>query len=79
VIYFNDTVNGWPETPWAPAALARVVEAYTRIGYREEADQARQRLLRDFPQSPEARTAAAAPATAPTAAAPASVPPPPAP
>jgi outer membrane assembly lipoprotein YfiO len=75
VIYFNDTANGWPESRWAPAALARIVEAYTKIGYREEADQARQRLLRDFPQSPEARAAAAAPpAAAPTAAAPAPAP-----
>ena len=80
VIYFNDAVANWPQTPWAPAALARVVEAYTRIGYKEEAEQARQRLLRDFPQSPEARAAAAAPPppapVAPTAAAPAPAPPP---
>ncbi|HYH79881.1 MAG TPA: outer membrane protein assembly factor BamD, partial [Longimicrobium sp.] len=61
VIYFNDAVNGYPETKWAPAALARVVEAYGRVGYREEAEEARQRLLRDFPQSPEAQTLAAAP------------------
>ena len=74
VIYFNDTVNGFPTTPWAPAALARIVEAYTRIGYREEAEAARQRLLRDFPQSPEARTLAAAPAAPPSAAAPAPAP-----
>ena len=81
VIYFNDAANGFPQTPWAPAALARIVEAYTRIGYREEADAARQRLLRDFPQSPEARAAAAAPPpappAAPTAAAPAPAPAPP--
>jgi outer membrane protein assembly factor BamD len=74
VIYFNDTARNYPDTPWAPAALARVMEAYTRICYRDEADEARQRLLRDFPQSPEARTAAAAPAAPPTAAAPAPAP-----
>ena len=76
VIYFNDTARDFPDTPWAAASLARVIEAYTRIGYREEAEEARQRLLRDFPQSPEARTAAAAPpaAAAPTAAAPAPAP-----
>src|SRR5215218_2681116 len=34
VIYFNDAANGYPESKWAPAALARVAEAYTRIGYR---------------------------------------------
>jgi outer membrane assembly lipoprotein YfiO len=81
VIYFNDAAANWPETPWAPAAVARVVEAYTRIGYKDEAELARQRLLRDFPQSPEARAAAAAPppppAAAPTAAAPAPAPAPP--
>jgi outer membrane protein assembly factor BamD len=61
VIYFADAANGYPDTKWAPAALARTAEAYTRIGYREEAEEARQRLLRDFPQSAEARAAAAAP------------------
>ena len=70
VIYFNDTANGFPDTPWAPAALARVVEAYGKINYREEAEEARQRLLRDFPQSAEARQlSAAAPARADSAAA----------
>jgi outer membrane protein assembly factor BamD (BamD/ComL family) len=61
IIYFNDAANGYPDTKWAPAALARVVEAYGRIGYRDEAEETRQRLLRDFPQSPEAQTLAAAP------------------
>jgi outer membrane protein assembly factor BamD len=70
VIYFNDTAKNFPDTPWAPSALARVVEVYTRIGYRDEAEEARQRLLRDFPQSPEARAAAAAPPAPATAAAP---------
>lgn len=61
VIYFNDTANGFPDTPWAAAALARMVESYRKINYRDEAEEARQRLLRDFPQSPEARLLAAAP------------------
>jgi outer membrane protein assembly factor BamD len=68
VIYFNDTANGYPDTPWAPAALARLVETYRKINYREEAEEARQRLLRDFPQSDEARQLAAAPAPADSAA-----------
>jgi outer membrane protein assembly factor BamD len=80
VIYFNDTANGFPDTPWAPAALARVVETYRKINYRDEAEETRQRLLRDYPQSAEARLLAAAPpadsASRATAAAPA---PPPAP
>lgn len=78
VIYFNDTANGFPDTPWAPAALARMVEGYRKINYREEAEEARQRLLRDYPQSAEARQLAAAPPAAATASAPPPAPPAPA-
>ena len=77
VIYLNDTARDYPETKWAPASLARIVEGYTKIGYKEEAEEARQRLLRDFPQSPEARAMAAAPAAPrapPVSAAPAAPP-----
>jgi outer membrane protein assembly factor BamD len=62
VVYFNDVLTQFPETPWAAAALARQVESYGRMGYREEEAAARARLLRDYPQSPEARNLAAAPA-----------------
>jgi outer membrane protein assembly factor BamD len=54
VIYFNQAVENYPDTPVAPAALLRIVESYDRIGYREEAAEARARLLREYPQSPEA-------------------------
>lgn len=56
VIYFNETVQQYPGTPFAPAALLRLVESYRTIGYKEEAEEARTRLLRDYPQSAEART-----------------------
>lgn len=62
VVYFNDVLTQFPETPWAPTALLRLVEAYDRMGYREERAASRERLLREYPQSPEARTLAAAPA-----------------
>lgn len=62
VIDFNDVVTQFPETEWAPRALLRLVEAYGRMGYREEEAAARQRLLRDYAQSPEARNLAAPPA-----------------
>lgn len=62
VVYFNDVLTVFPDTPAAPAALARLVEAYGRMGYREEEGAARQRLLRDYPQSTEAAALAAAPA-----------------
>jgi len=56
VIYFDEAVEQFPGTSVAPMALLRIVESYDRIGYKEEAEEARARLLRDYPQSPEART-----------------------
>jgi outer membrane protein assembly factor BamD (BamD/ComL family) len=65
VIYFNEAAALYPETRWAPASLAKVVEAYERVGYREEAEEARQQLRTRFPESAEARALAApGPATA---------------
>jgi outer membrane protein assembly factor BamD len=62
LVYFNDVLGSFPETPSAPTSLLRLVEAYGRMGYREEEAAARQRLLRDYPQSTEAASLAAAPA-----------------
>ncbi|HEX5725283.1 MAG TPA: outer membrane protein assembly factor BamD [Longimicrobiaceae bacterium] len=56
VIYFNETLELYPGTRWAPAALLKLVETYDRIGYREEATEARARLRRDYPNSDEARS-----------------------
>jgi outer membrane protein assembly factor BamD len=62
VVYFDRVVEQFPETGHAPAALARLVEAYRRMGYREEEAATRARLLREYPQSPEARALAPTPA-----------------
>lgn len=56
VVYFQRAATEYPETPVAPAALLRLAETYDRLGYREEAEEARARLRRDYPQSPEARS-----------------------
>lgn len=64
VIYFTEAADNYPQTRWAPAALLKVVEAYEKVGYREEAEEARARLRRLFPQSEEARSLVA-PAAAP--------------
>jgi outer membrane protein assembly factor BamD len=55
VIYFQRAVNEYPDTAVAPMALMRLHEAFTRIGYVEEAQEVRERLLRDYPQSSEAQ------------------------
>lgn len=66
VVYFQVAADQYPDTPWAPAALLRLAETYDRIGYREEAQEARERLRREHPQSAEARALpTAATATAP--------------
>lgn len=65
IIYYEDVLEQYPNTSVAPQALLKIVRAYERIGYDEEAEEARQRLLRAYPGSAEAglvrvNTAAAA-------------------
>lgn len=55
VVYFEDVVRQFPGTSLAPAALGQLAETYRLLGYVEEAEEARQRLLRDYPESPEAQ------------------------
>lgn len=55
VVYFTGVVQDYPDTSVAPAALQQLVETYTRIGYVEEATEARERLIREYPDSPEAQ------------------------
>lgn len=55
VVYLEDVVAEYPQTAVAPAALARLVETYTRMGYVEDAADARQRLLTNYPESAEAQ------------------------
>jgi outer membrane protein assembly factor BamD len=63
IVYFGRVADEYPGTAHAPLALARLVEAYGRLGYREEEAAARGRLLREYPQSTEARALSAAPAS----------------
>lgn len=58
LIYFAQAVREYPATPVAPMALLRMYESYGRLGYEEEQAEVRERLLREYPQSPEARSLA---------------------
>jgi outer membrane protein assembly factor BamD len=54
LIYYEELVAEYPETSFAPKALAAMMEIYTVFGYDDEVEAARNRLLRDYPDSPEA-------------------------
>lgn len=54
-IYYLAVVDTYSDTVWAPRALRRLIESYERLGYEPEAEEARQRLLRDYPDSAQAR------------------------
>lgn len=58
VVYLTGVVANFPRSTIAPVALAQLVDAYTEIGYVEDAEEARARLLREYPQSPQARALA---------------------
>lgn len=55
IIYYLDVADRFPDTDWAPRALLRLVQSYEARGYAPEAEAARERLLLDYPDSPEAR------------------------
>jgi len=58
LIYFEDVVRLYPRTSYAPRALRRMIEIYETLEYDEELEETRQRLLRAYPDSPEARAVA---------------------
>ena len=49
--YFEFVVNLYPESEYAPEALLGIFESNTAIGYDDLADEARQRLLAEYPDS----------------------------
>ena len=56
IIYFESVADQYPETEWAPQALLRIYLANTEFGYDDLAEDARQKLLTDYPDSAEARS-----------------------
>jgi len=55
IIYYNGLLESYPNTRAAAEALLRLYQSYTEIGWESEAQDARDRLLRDFPDSEAAR------------------------
>jgi len=55
VIYFELALRDYPDTSVAPRALLRLYETYKILNYKDEMEAARQRLLKDYPTSSEAK------------------------
>lgn len=53
--YYQEAVTTYPATGVAPRALLRLVRVYEQLEYKEEATTAREKLLKDYPTSPEAK------------------------
>lgn len=51
IIYYNDVLTAYPRTEAAARALLRLHLSYLAIGWDTEAEDAKERLLRDFPDS----------------------------
>jgi outer membrane protein assembly factor BamD len=51
IIYFNDLLTTHPQTQAAAQALLFLYQSYTAINWDTEAEEAKARLLRDFPDS----------------------------
>jgi outer membrane protein assembly factor BamD len=54
ILVFQDLVDYYPETSWAPRGFLGLYNSYREIGWDEEADEARSRLLFLYPDSEEA-------------------------
>lgn len=55
VIYYEIALRDYPDTSIAPRALMRLYETYKILNYKDEMEAARQRLLKDYPTSSEAK------------------------
>jgi outer membrane protein assembly factor BamD len=62
IVYFETVVREYPQTPWAPRALARMHEVYVILKYADEAAKTKEKLLKDYPDSPEAKRLGGTPA-----------------
>ena len=55
ILYFEDVVDDYPDSKWAAWALFKMIEAFDRIGYVQDIETHRQRLLADYPDSEPAK------------------------
>lgn len=64
IIYFQDVVANYPQTPRARDAYLRLVESFNAIRYREDAREVCETLRTRYPADPDVREACGAPSAA---------------
>ncbi len=57
IVYLEALLETYPRSSVVPTALLRLVQIYEELGYEDELNETRARLLRDFPGTPEAQQA----------------------
>jgi outer membrane assembly lipoprotein YfiO len=55
IIYFESVEVGYPESIWAPWALLKKIEAFELIGYKEDVEEARKKILDMYSDSEPAK------------------------
>jgi outer membrane protein assembly factor BamD len=55
IIYFKDVVKNYPQTPTAKTAQLRLVDAYRKIHYRDDANDVCTQLRASYPQDKDVR------------------------
>jgi outer membrane protein assembly factor BamD len=55
IIYFNDLLSQYPRSQWASRGLLRLYQSYLGLEWDTEAEEVKQRLLREFPESAAAK------------------------
>lgn len=58
LVYLKYLIANYPGSSVEPEALLTLYETYTRLGYVDEAEQTKERLMRDHPDSPQAEKVA---------------------
>jgi outer membrane protein assembly factor BamD len=67
IIYFQDVVAKYPDTPTARLSSLKLLDVYRRLNYREEADEVCARLRTKYPSDAEVREACGTGPAAPAA------------
>ena len=67
IIYFQDVVEKYPDTPTARLSSLRLLDVYRRLNYREEADEVCTKLRAKYPSDAEVREACGAGPSVPAA------------